>query len=67
MSSVLFLAFYAKVYLNKKIVGVYDDEVTPVPISNTEVKLIDAEDTCRGTDWENMKMPTYFLLFPLRS
>ena len=33
-----------------KIVGVDCDEGPPVPIPNTEVKLIRAEDTCLETD-----------------
>ena len=36
-----------------RIVGVDCDEGPPVPIPNTEVKLICADDTCRVTDWEN--------------
>ena len=35
------------------IVGVDCDEGPPVPIPNTEVKLICADNTCRVTDWEN--------------
>ena len=33
--------------------GAYDDEVPPVPIPNTVVKLIRAEDTWRVTAWED--------------
>ena len=40
-------------------VGVDDDEGPPVPIPNTEVKLIGAENTWLVTAWENRKMPTY--------
>ena len=36
-----------------KIVGVDQDEGPPVPIPNTEVKLISAEDTCLETGREN--------------
>lgn len=39
-------------------VGVNDDEVPPVPIPNTAVKLIGAEDTWRAASWENRSMPT---------
>ena len=39
-------------------VGVDDDEGPPVPIPNTEVKLIDGENTCLATDREDSKMPT---------
>ena len=39
-------------------VGVDDGEGTPVPIPNTEVKLICVEDTWLATAWENRLMPT---------
>ena len=42
----------------KKIVGVFNDEGTPVPIPNTEVKLISAENTGLATDWKDRSMPT---------
>ena len=32
------------------IVGVFNDEGPPVPIPNTEVKLISAENTCLATN-----------------
>ncbi|MDF3005906.1 MAG: hypothetical protein K0S22_2378, partial [Oscillospiraceae bacterium] len=35
-----------------------DDEDPPVPIPNTVVKLISAEDTWMETSWENRSMPT---------
>ena len=41
------------------IVGVTGDEDPPVPIPNTEVKLISVEDTWRVTAWENRAMPTF--------
>jgi hypothetical protein len=37
--------------------GVYYDEVPPVPIPNTEVKLIRAENTWRAASRENRSMP----------
>ena len=37
--------------------GANDDEVPPVPIPNTEVKLVRAEDTWRETAWENRSVP----------
>ena len=40
------------------LVGVFNDEGPPVPIPNTEVKLISAENTCLATDWEDRSMPT---------
>ena len=40
-------------------VSVDRDEGPPVPISNTEVKLVGAEDTCLATDRENRLMLTF--------
>ena len=45
------------------IVGVNDAEGTPVPISNTVVKLGRAEDTWSATTRENRKTPTFLFLF----
>ena len=39
-------------------VGVFGDEGTPVPIPNTEVKLISAENTLVVTPREDRAMPT---------
>ena len=41
-----------------EVVGVFNDEGPPVPIPNTEVKLISAENTCLATDREDRSMPT---------
>ena len=43
----------------ERIVGVNDEEVPPVPIPNTVVKLLGAEDTWRETARENRAMPTF--------
>ena len=40
------------------IVGVFIDEGPPVPIPNTEVKLICADNTRLETVWEDRSMPT---------
>ena len=40
-----------------KIVGVNSDEDTPVPIPNTEVKLINVDDTWLATPRESRTMP----------
>ena len=40
------------------IVGIFNDEGSPVPIPNTEVKLICAEDTWLEAARENRSMPT---------
>ena len=42
----------------EKIVGVFCDEGTPVPIPNTVVKLIYADNTWLATAWEDRSMPT---------
>ena len=42
----------------KETVGVDDGEVPPVPIPNTEVKLISVENTWRATAWEDRAVPT---------
>ena len=39
-------------------VGANGDEVTPVPIPNTEVKLINVENTWLATAWEDRTVPT---------
>ena len=44
--------------LYNEIVGVDGDEGPPVPIPNTEVKLISVEDTWLETARENREMPT---------
>ena len=53
--SVTLLCFQEKV-------GVYSDEVTPVPIPNTEVKLIDVDDTWLVTTRESRTMPALYLI-----
>ena len=44
-----------RVFLKK--VGVDYDEDPPVPIPNTEVKLIRAENTWRAASWKDRSMP----------
>ena len=40
-------------------VGVYDDEGPPVPIPNTVVKLIRADNTRRAASREDKSTPTF--------
>ena len=57
-------AFYLVFRLSekkKRIAGVIGDEVPPVPMPNTEVKLISAENTWLVTTREDKAMPAYFL------
>ncbi len=41
-------------------IGGYSEKVTPVPIPNTVVKLLRADNTERVTAWENMSSPVLF-------
>ena len=43
--------------------GIYGDEVTPVPIPNTEVKLLSADDTWWETAWESRTLPLILVLW----
>ena len=45
-----------------RISGDYSEEVTPVPISNTVVKLFSAEDTWRGASRETRTSPVFSFL-----
>ena len=45
-----------------KQVGAYSDEVTPVPIPNTEVKLIRVDDTWLVTARETKSVPTLIII-----
>ena len=40
--------------------GDNDEEEIPVPMPNTEVKLLSAEDTCGLPYWENRKSPVFY-------
>lgn len=37
------------------------EEATPVPISNTEVKLFSADGTAREAEWESRSLPKIFI------
>ena len=43
--------------LKKAESGDYSEKVTPVPIPNTEVKLLRADDTWWATAWESRSLP----------
>ena len=45
------------VFFSLKVFGGYSEEVTPVPIPNTEVKLFSADGTAWETAWESRKPP----------
>ena len=50
-------ALFCEISFQKIKIGVNSDEVTPVPIPNTEVKLICDENTWLATAWEDNYMP----------
>ena len=52
-------------YTHRQICGDYSGEVTPVPIPNTVVKLLCADDTWRVTAWESKTLPLicFFVYF----
>ena len=43
-----------------KFFGGDSEEVTPVPIPNTEVKVFSADGTARETEWESRTPPKIF-------
>ena len=58
--------FEGESLLKKRIVGVNDEEVPPVPIPNTVVKLLGAENTWLETARENRAMPTLLFFLYIR-
>ena len=56
-----FLFGFQVAWKEKRIVGVIGDEEPPVPMPNTEVKLISAENTWLVTTREDKAMPAHFL------
>ena len=58
-SIILSCVFFSFEGFPQLIVGVYYSEGPPVPIPNTEVKLISVENTWRVTAWEDRAMPTF--------
>ena len=45
----------------KQISGDNNEEEIPVPMPNTEVKLLSAENTCGLPCWKDRKLPGFFL------
>ena len=41
--------------------GNHNQEETPVPIPNTEVKFLSADGTAQVTEWESRSLPGFFL------
>ena len=54
-------------FIHNKICGDYSGEATPVPIPNTEVKLLSADDTWRATSRESRTLPliSFFAFFDI--
>jgi HAMP domain-containing protein len=47
----------------KKISGGNSEKDTPVPIPNTEVKLLSADDTWMATSRESRSLPEFFIIY----
>ena len=45
----------------ERVSGDNNEEEIPVPMPNTEVKLLGAEDTCELPCWENRKLPDFYI------
>ena len=50
-------------WLGNRFAGIYSGGVTPVSISNTEVKSASGDGTTRFTLWESSTIPAFLLLF----
>ena len=62
-AKVTFIYVFLSVLLKnsiQKISGDYNEEEIPVPMPNTEVKLLSAEDTYELPCWENRKSPVLY-------
>ena len=51
-----------KEYDIRKNAGDHNEEEIPVPMPNTEVKLLSAEDTYELPCWENRKLPVFLYI-----
>jgi hypothetical protein len=47
-------------FITSKISGGNNEKDTPVPIPNTEVKLLSADDTWVETPWESRSLPDLY-------
>ena len=63
MSNIYLCIFECANKSKKKFSGDNDEEEIPVPMPNTEVKLLSAEDTYELPCWENRKSPDFIFLF----
>ena len=63
MSSIYLCIF--ECVMHSRFSGDNNEEEIPVPMPNTEVKLLSAEDTCELPCWENRKLPDFFYAFLL--
>ena len=62
-SSIYLCIFECARRSTQRISGDNDEEEIPVPMPNTEVKLLSAEDTYKLPCWENRKSPVFLCLF----
>ena len=47
--------------MHSRFSGDNNEEEIPVPMPNTEVKLLSAEDTCELPCWKNRKLPDFYI------
>ena len=59
----ILFSFEGAIEQTQKICGGNSEEVTPVPIPNTEVKLLSADDTWWETAWESRTLPLILVLW----
>ena len=59
----ILFSFEGAIEQTQKICGGNSEEVTPVPISNTVVKLLSADDTWWETAWESRTLPLILVLW----
>ena len=59
----ILFSFEGAIEQTQKICGGNSEEVTPVPIPNTEVKLLSAYDTWWETAWESKTLPLFLVLW----
>ena len=57
---VTFIYVFLSVLYTRQFSGDNNEEEIPVPMPNTEVKLLSAEDTYELPCWENRKLPVLF-------
>ena len=59
---ILYLVFRVHIIIHLEKSRDYSEEVTPVPISNTVVKLLSADDTWWEAAWKSRTSRVFYLL-----